>query len=44
MPDADFSAWTAPEAVVDEAIHLLSNEGVTGQIVQMAGGQPELKD
>jgi NAD(P)-dependent dehydrogenase (short-subunit alcohol dehydrogenase family) len=41
MPDADFSEWTAPEAVVDEVVHLLSNEGVTGQIVQMTGGQPE---
>ncbi|SEP23040.1 NAD(P)-dependent dehydrogenase, short-chain alcohol dehydrogenase family [Halogranum amylolyticum] len=44
MPDADFSAWTAPEAIVDEVIHLLSNEGVTGQIVQMTGGQPELEE
>jgi len=43
MPDADFSAWTAPEAIVDEVIHLLSNEGVTGQIVQMTGGQPEVE-
>lgn len=43
MPDADFSAWTAPEAVVDEVIHLLSNEGVTGQIVRMTGGQPDLE-
>lgn len=42
MPDADFSEWTAPEAIVDEVIHLLSNEGVTGQIVQMPGGQPEV--
>lgn len=42
MPDADFSEWTAPEAIVDEVIHLLSNEGVTGQIVQMTGGQPEV--
>ncbi|WP_129116127.1 SDR family NAD(P)-dependent oxidoreductase [Halegenticoccus tardaugens] len=41
MPDADFSEWTAPEAIVDEVLHLLSNEGVTGQIVQMTGGQPE---
>lgn len=44
MPDADFSEWTAPEAVVDEVVHLLSNEGVTGQIVQMTGGQPELEE
>jgi NAD(P)-dependent dehydrogenase (short-subunit alcohol dehydrogenase family) len=42
MPDADFSEWTAPEAIVDEVIHLLSNEGVRGQIVQMTGGQPEV--
>ncbi|MGQ4554630.1 SDR family oxidoreductase [Halobellus sp. GM3] len=44
MPDADFSTWTAPEAVVDEVLHLLSNRGVTGQIVQMTGGQPEVKE
>ena len=43
MPEADFSEWTAPEAVVDEVIHLLSNGGVTGQIVQMTGGQPEVE-
>jgi len=41
MPDADFSEWTAPEAIVGEVIHLLSNQGVRGQIVQMTGGQPE---
>ncbi|WP_227357250.1 SDR family NAD(P)-dependent oxidoreductase [Haladaptatus salinisoli] len=41
MPDADFSAWTAPEVIVDEVLHLLTNQGVTGQIVQMTGGQPE---
>ena len=41
MPDADFSEWTALEAIVDEVCHLLTNEGVTGQIVQMTGGQPE---
>jgi len=44
MPDADFSEWTAPEAVVDDVLHLLSNEGVRGQIVQMTGGQPEVAD
>jgi NAD(P)-dependent dehydrogenase (short-subunit alcohol dehydrogenase family) len=44
MPDADFSEWTAPEAIVDEVIHLLSNQGVRGQIVQMTGGQPEVAD
>ncbi|MBX0325266.1 SDR family oxidoreductase [Halomicroarcula sp. F13] len=43
MPDADFSEWTAPEAIVDEVLHLLSNEGVTGQIVQMTGGQSEVE-
>ncbi|QIO25310.1 SDR family NAD(P)-dependent oxidoreductase [Haloarcula sp. JP-L23] len=43
MPDADFSEWTAPESIVDEVIHLLSNEGVTGQVVQMTGGQPEVE-
>ncbi|SEP09017.1 NAD(P)-dependent dehydrogenase, short-chain alcohol dehydrogenase family [Halogranum amylolyticum] len=42
MPDADFSEWTAPEAIVDEVFHLLTNEGVRGQIVQMTGGQPEV--
>ncbi|WP_280141187.1 SDR family NAD(P)-dependent oxidoreductase [Halogranum amylolyticum] len=42
MPDADFSEWTAPEAIADEVLHLLSNEGVTGQIVQMTGGQPDV--
>ncbi|UHQ96404.1 hypothetical protein [Natrinema halophilum] len=42
IPDADFSEWTAPEAIVDDVLHLLSNEAVTGQIVQMAGGQPEM--
>ncbi|QCS44485.1 SDR family NAD(P)-dependent oxidoreductase [Natrinema versiforme] len=41
MPDADFSEWTAPEAIVDEVLHLLSNKGVGGQIVQMTGGKPE---
>jgi NAD(P)-dependent dehydrogenase (short-subunit alcohol dehydrogenase family) len=44
MPDADFSTWTAPEAIVDEVIHLLSNQGVTGQIVQTTGGQPEVAE
>ncbi|GAA0216488.1 SDR family NAD(P)-dependent oxidoreductase [Halobaculum roseum] len=44
MPDADFSEWTAPEAVVDEVVHLLSNAGVTGQIVQLTGGQPGVED
>jgi NAD(P)-dependent dehydrogenase (short-subunit alcohol dehydrogenase family) len=43
MSNADFSEWTAPEAVVDEVLHLLSNEGVTGQVVQMTGGQPEVE-
>ncbi|GAB7008131.1 SDR family NAD(P)-dependent oxidoreductase [Halorubrum trueperi] len=43
MPDADFSEWTAPAAVIDEVVHLLSNDGVTGQIIQMTGGQPELE-
>jgi NAD(P)-dependent dehydrogenase (short-subunit alcohol dehydrogenase family) len=42
MPDADFSEWTAPEAIVDEVIHLLSNGGVTGQVIQMTGGQSEV--
>lgn len=42
MPDADFSAWTAPEAVVDGVLHLVRNEGIRGQIVQMTGGQPEV--
>ncbi|WP_458189485.1 SDR family NAD(P)-dependent oxidoreductase [Haladaptatus sp. NG-WS-4] len=41
MPDAEFSEWTSPEAIVDEVLHLLSNDGVTGQIVQMTGGQTE---
>ncbi|WP_318571272.1 SDR family NAD(P)-dependent oxidoreductase [Salinigranum marinum] len=44
MPDADFSTWTAPDAVVDEILHLLRNEGVRGQIVQMTGGQPEVEN
>ncbi|WP_096391371.1 SDR family NAD(P)-dependent oxidoreductase [Halopenitus persicus] len=44
MPDADFSEWTAPEAIVDEVLHLLSNEGVTGQIVPMTGGQSEVAE
>jgi|GEM_PF-2459403 len=44
MPDADFSEWTAPGAVVDEVTHLLSNEGVTGQVVQLTGGQPEVEE
>jgi NAD(P)-dependent dehydrogenase (short-subunit alcohol dehydrogenase family) len=44
MPDADFSEWTAPESIVDEVLHLLSNEGVRGQIVQMTGGQPEVEE
>ena len=43
MPDSDFSEWTAPAVVVDEVLHLLSNEGVRGQIVQMTGGQPEVE-
>lgn len=42
MPDADFSDWTAPEAVVDEIEHLLTNEGVRGQVIRMTGGQLEL--
>lgn len=42
MPDADFSAWTAPGAVVDEVINLLSNEGIRGQVVRMTGGQLEV--
>lgn len=42
MPDADFSEWTAPEAVVDEVVNLLSNEGIRGQAVRMTGGQPEV--
>ena len=44
MPDADFSEWTAPESIVDEVLHLLSNRGVTGQVVQMTGGQPEREE
>jgi len=44
MPEAEFAEWTAPEAVVDEVTHLLSNDGVKGQIVQMTGGQPRLKE
>jgi hypothetical protein len=44
MPDADFSEWTAPGAVVDGVGHLLTNEGVTGQVVRMTGGQPEVSD
>ncbi|MFB6125146.1 MAG: SDR family NAD(P)-dependent oxidoreductase [Halanaeroarchaeum sp.] len=44
MPDTDFSEWTAPEAVVDEVIHPLSNAGATGRIVQPTGGQPEVED
>ncbi|WP_244605349.1 hypothetical protein [Halorhabdus rudnickae] len=44
MSEADFSEWTAPEAVVDEVVHLLTNAGVTGQIVQLIGGQPEVED
>jgi len=44
MPDADVSEWTAPEAIVDEVLHLLTNAGVTGQIVQMTGGQPEVDE
>lgn len=43
MPDADFSEWTAPAAVVDEVRHLLTNPGVTGQVVRMTGGQPEVE-
>lgn len=42
MPDADFSEWTAPEAIVDEIEHLLTNEGVRGQVIRMTGGQPEV--
>jgi NAD(P)-dependent dehydrogenase (short-subunit alcohol dehydrogenase family) len=38
MPDADFSAWTAPAAVVDEVVHRLTNAGVTGQVIRMTGG------
>jgi NAD(P)-dependent dehydrogenase (short-subunit alcohol dehydrogenase family) len=41
MPDADFSEWTAPDAITDEVLHLLSNEGVTGQVIQTTGGQSE---
>jgi len=44
MPDADFSEWTAPEAIVNEVVHLLSNQGVTGQIIQMTGGQSEVEE
>ncbi|WP_042662411.1 SDR family NAD(P)-dependent oxidoreductase [Haloferax sp. ATB1] len=44
MPDADFSEWTDPEAIVDEVLHLLSNEGVTGQIIRMTGGQSKLEE
>ncbi|WP_276249115.1 SDR family NAD(P)-dependent oxidoreductase [Haladaptatus sp. YSMS36] len=44
MPDADFSAWTAPEAIAGEVVHMLSNGGVTGQVVQMTGGQPEVEE
>ena len=42
MPDADFSTWTAAEAVVDEVVSLLSNAGIRGQVVRMTGGQPEV--
>lgn len=42
MPDADFSEWTAPESVVDEIEHLLTNEGVRGQVIRMTGGQLEV--
>lgn len=42
MPDADFSEWTAPEAVVGEVVNLLSNDGLRGQVVRMTGGQPEV--
>lgn len=42
MPDADFSEWTAPEAVVSEVVNLLSNAGIRGQVVRMTGGQPEV--
>jgi NAD(P)-dependent dehydrogenase (short-subunit alcohol dehydrogenase family) len=41
MPDADFSEWTAPDAITDEVLHLLANEGVTGQVIQTTGGQSE---
>ncbi|WP_323192529.1 SDR family NAD(P)-dependent oxidoreductase [Halostella sp. PRR32] len=41
MPDADFSEWTAPDAVTGEVLHLLANEGVTGQVIQVTGGQLE---
>lgn len=40
MPDADFSEWTAPDAVVDAVLHLVTNDGVTGEVVRMTGGQP----
>ncbi|WP_152043313.1 SDR family NAD(P)-dependent oxidoreductase [Salinigranum salinum] len=42
MPDADFSEWTAAEAVADEVLHQLTNEGVAGQTIRMTGGQPEV--
>jgi len=41
MPDADFSEWTAPDAITDEVLHLLANDGVTGQVIQTTGGQLE---
>lgn len=40
IPDTDCSEWTAPETVVDEVIQLLSNEDVTGEIIQETGEQP----
>ncbi|ELZ96146.1 short-chain dehydrogenase/reductase SDR [Haloferax sulfurifontis ATCC BAA-897] len=44
MPDADVSEWTAPEAIVGGVIHLLSNDGITGQTARTTGGQPELAE
>lgn len=41
MADADFSEWTAPDAVVDAVLHLMTNDGVTGEVIRMTGGQPE---
>lgn len=42
MPDANFSEGTSTEAIVDEVINPLSNEGVTDQLVQMTEGRPEV--
>lgn len=39
MPDADFSEWTAPDAITAEVLHLLANEGGTGQVIQTTGRQ-----